>query len=248
MDRCCSCCVHPELDEYPTEGERMKVTGDNYTVISKNSNDNIYWEKGEFPDWVSINCFRAFPDMISGLGVEPHYHDCDEIWLFTKGHGEVWLNDQRYDITPNTAVYTPMGVIHRFPDVFPRGKHRYCHSPGTQKKDPFIFSLMRTVHRSRPWTDSLFPEKKNLGPIADPGPRCPVSELRAENFTEGEKFDEAKLGQNEHWNVLEGTIDLTVDGMEFQLSEHDIALLRAGAIRELHASDNARAVIAREKR
>jgi mannose-6-phosphate isomerase-like protein (cupin superfamily) len=26
--------------------------------------------------------------------------------------GEVWLDDERFAITPNTLVYTPMGVVH----------------------------------------------------------------------------------------------------------------------------------------
>ena len=40
--------------------------------------------------------------------------DCDELWLFTSGTGEVWVDGQRHDITPNTLVYTPMGSEHRF--------------------------------------------------------------------------------------------------------------------------------------
>ncbi len=224
----------------------MKITSNNYTIISKNSNDLIYWETGEFPDWTAINCFRAFPDMFSGLGVEPHYHDCDEIWLFSKGHGEVWLNDQRYDITPNTAVYTPMGVIHRF-QMFSHGENTAIVTPMERKKRP-IHILVEEDGPPEPTVDGFVVSgKNNSGPIVDPGPRCPLSELRAVNFNEGVKFDEAQLSQNEHWNVLEGILDLTVDGIEFQLSEHDIALLRAGAVRELRASENARAVMARER-
>ena len=49
-----------------------------------------------------------------GGGAEPHYHDADEVWIFASGHGEAWVDGTTYDVTPNTAVYTPMGTVHRF--------------------------------------------------------------------------------------------------------------------------------------
>ncbi len=49
-----------------------------------------------------------------GAGAEPHYHDNDEFWLFTKAHGEVVLDGQVYEVTPNTLVNTPMGPVHHF--------------------------------------------------------------------------------------------------------------------------------------
>ena len=91
----------------------MIIRDSNYMIISENSN-NIYWEQGVYPDWTALSAFRDFPNQRIGTGVEPHYHDNDELWLFTAGRGEVWLDEQRFEITPNTMVYTPMGVVHRF--------------------------------------------------------------------------------------------------------------------------------------
>ena len=91
----------------------MIIENQRYMIRSGNAN-NIYWEQGIYPDWTALSAFRHFPDQQIGTGVEPHYHDNDEMWLFTAGRGEVWLNDQRFEITPNTIVYTPMGVVHRF--------------------------------------------------------------------------------------------------------------------------------------
>jgi mannose-6-phosphate isomerase-like protein (cupin superfamily) len=77
-------------------------------IRSQNGNP-IYWEQGEYPDWSRVSGYRHFPNGLPGTGVEPHYHDNDEMWLFTAGHGEVWLDDVQYAITPGTMVYTPMG-------------------------------------------------------------------------------------------------------------------------------------------
>ena len=90
----------------------MIIREGNYSIVSRNSN-NVYWEEGLYPDWAAINTFRDYPHEPPGRGVEPHYHDGDEFWLFTSGRGEVWLGGKSFEITPNTAVYTPMGVVHR---------------------------------------------------------------------------------------------------------------------------------------
>ena len=87
----------------------MIIENKHHMIRSGNSN-NIYWEQGIYPDWTALSAFRHFPDQRIGTGVEPHYHDNDELWLFTAGKGEVWLNDQRFEITPNTLVYTPMAL------------------------------------------------------------------------------------------------------------------------------------------
>ena len=28
------------------------------------------------------------------MGVEPHYHDADEVWIFAYGRGEAWIDGQ----------------------------------------------------------------------------------------------------------------------------------------------------------
>ena len=67
----------------------MILSNDNYVVYSRNSNTH-YWEQGIFPTWTAINTLIWIPGQQRGAGVEPHYHDCDEFWLFTAGRGEVW--------------------------------------------------------------------------------------------------------------------------------------------------------------
>ena len=82
-------------------------------MISKNSNID-YWGQDVSPDWTAIGTFIYDPSEGEGRSAEPHYHDADEIWIFGYGHGEAWVDGKGYDVTANTAVYTPMGSVHRF--------------------------------------------------------------------------------------------------------------------------------------
>lgn len=117
----------------------MIIAAEGFELRSRSSNAH-YWEQDVYPRWTALRCYQHFPDGAAGTGVEPHYHgtlapppdfrrprftsralgafhfaaDCDELWLFTSGTGEVWIDGQRHDITPNTLVYTPMGSEHRF--------------------------------------------------------------------------------------------------------------------------------------
>ena len=43
-----------------------------------------------------------------------------------------------------------------------------------------------------------------------------------------------------------GRSDLTVDGLELELSGEDLALLKAGAVRKISSAEGARVVLARE--
>ena len=92
----------------------MIIERNNYCIISKSPNEAYFWDNKFYPQWSGIVNFIQVPMQKTGIGVEPHYHDCDEIWLFTKGNGDAWLDGKIYDITPNTVVYTPMGAVHRF--------------------------------------------------------------------------------------------------------------------------------------
>ena len=76
---------------------------------------------------------------------------------------------------------------------------------------------------------------------------CPLSELRLITFGAGERVNEERLSHNEHWLVVGGAIHLAVDGsLEIELVQGDVALLRAGAVREIWANGGARVVLARE--
>ena len=82
--------------------------------------------------------------------------------------------------------------------------------------------------------------------MATPGQRCPLSEWRKITLTVGEIIDEATLAANEHWLVMKGKILLGVDNLEIELSTQDVALLRAGTTRCLHAVEDACVIVARE--
>ena len=222
----------------------MIIENQNYTIRSGNSN-NIYWEQGIYPDWTALSAFRHFPDQRIGTGVEPHYHDNDELWLFTAGRGEVWLDDQRFEITPNTLVYTPMGVEHRF-QMFTGYENNAIVTRLERQKRPTHILVEESGPPIPTVPGFIVPGEGNTGPISNRGSRCPLSEWRAVTFSAGEEIDEEPLTCNEHWLVVGGTIDLTVDGLELELSGEDLALLKAGAVRKISSAEGARVVLARE--
>jgi mannose-6-phosphate isomerase-like protein (cupin superfamily) len=220
------------------------VVTDRFVLRSRNSNE-IYWEQGVYPSWTRLNCFHPFPVQKRGSGVEPHYHDNDEIWLFTSGNGEVWLNGRSFPITPNTLVYTPMGVVHRF-QMFTEFDNLAIVTP-LERQRRATHILVEEDGPPEPTVPGfVIPGSENHGPIANRGSRCPLSELRLIELAPGDGFSEQRLSQNEHWAVLDGSIQLSVDGLTAELIPGDIALLRAGAVRQLRADDHARLVVCRE--
>ena len=222
----------------------MIIENQHYMIRSGNSN-NVYWEQGIYPDWTALSAFRHFPDQQIGTGVEPHYHDNDELWLFTAGKGEVWLNDQCFEITPNTIVYTPMGVVHRF-QMFTGYENNAIVTQLERQKRPTHILVEESGPPIPTVPGFIVPGESNTGPIPNRGPRCPLSEWRAVTFDPGEGIDEAPLTCNEHWLIVSGTINLTVDGLELELSGEDLAMLKAGAVRQIYSTKGARAVLARE--
>ena len=222
----------------------MIIENQHYMIRSGNSN-NIYWEQGIYPDWTALNAFRHFPDQQIGTGVEPHYHDNDEMWLFTAGRGEVWLDDQRFEITPNTLVYTPMGVVHRF-QMFTGYENNAIVTRLERQKRPTHILVEESGPPIPTVPGFIVPGERNTGPIPNRGSRCPLSEWRVVTFGPGEGIDEAPLTCNEHWLVVGGSINLTVDGAEFELEDEDLAMLKAGAVRKVSSVEGARVILARE--
>lgn len=222
----------------------MIVRDDSYMVASK----TVFpegWSEHLYPEWAAIRLLRHTPDQLRGQGTEPHYHDCDEFWHFTSGYGEAWLDGQLYEITPNTTVYTPMGVVHRFqmftdfdtvdaPTLHEGRKRRRGHlivdGDGIPTPTAAGF-VVAGDHNNRP-----FPDR---------GPRCPLAELRTVAGTAGEP-EEVQLSANEHWVILNGAAQLVLEETEFELSEGDVALLKSGLSRRISFSAGARAVVARE--
>ena len=222
----------------------MILRGTGYEIRSRNSN-MVYWEQGEFPAWTSLGCLRVFSTMPAGHGVEPHYHDNDELWLFRSGHGEVWVGDQKHDVTPNTVVYTPKGVVHRF-QMFSPYENTAIVTPleGKKRAAHILVGQEQPVPASRGF---VVPGRRNDGPFPHPGERCPVAEFREIPFGAGDTLADGDLDANEHWIVSEGEIRLVVDGNEIALVEEDVALMRSGVRRRVQAIGDGRAVLVRER-
>ena len=60
-------------------------------------------------------------------------------------------------------------------------------------------------------------------------------------------LSEEALPANEHWMVMSGAIELTVDYRAVRLAPEDIALLRANTRRHLTACRDARVIVTRER-
>ena len=76
-------------------------------------NSSIYWLPEQYPRWGELNVLVPLLGRGRGTGAEPHFHDGHEYWLFLDGLGEAQLGSRLWEVTPNTVVYTPPGVIHR---------------------------------------------------------------------------------------------------------------------------------------
>lgn len=215
-----------------------------YVIFSQNSNMH-YWEQDVYPDWTPFAIIRHFPDQRIGAGVEPHYHDCDETWLFSAGHGEVWLDDERFPITPNTLVYTPMGVVHHF-QMYTNGENNAIVTRLERQQRPIHILVEQDGPPEKTVPGFVVAGALNTGPLLNPGPRCPFRELRMVTFATGEGMAEEQLPSNEHWLVLDGVLHLALAQSELELHKGDVALLRAGLVRCVWTNSQARAVLVRE--
>ena len=223
----------------------MIITTPHYTIRSLNANQT-YWEQDVFPEWTALNCYRHFPDGGVGTGVEPHYHDNDEIWLFTTGHGEVRLDGVRHEITPNTLVYTPMGCVHQF-QMFTPYENNAIVTRLERKQRPLHLTVEEYGPPEPTVPGFVVPGERNTGPVRDPGPRCPIAEWRLLGRGDINAPGTTELRQHEHWMVLEGALHVVIDGRGISLHQGDIALLRVGTHRAVYAEEDAtRAVVVRE--
>lgn len=223
----------------------MIVATDHYEIRDRDANQ-VYWQQGIYPAWTALSAYRHFPTGMPGTGVEPHYHDNDEFWLFTAGRGEVWLDEHRYDITPNTMVYTPMGCVHRFQMFTPYENNAIVTRLERQQR-PIHILVEESGPPEKTVPGFIVAGEDNTGPIADPGPRCPLGEWRLLALDDGETITGDALQTNEHWLVISGTIGLELDGWEVELAPHEIALLRTGTSRRITAHGAARVIVARER-
>jgi mannose-6-phosphate isomerase-like protein (cupin superfamily) len=225
----------------------MIVETDSYMVRSASSNSNdIYWEQDLYPAWSAISTFIHHPVGRTGGGTEPHYHDADEVWLFATGRGEAWLDGVSHEVTPGTLVYTPMGVVHRF-QMFSDWQTASIVTRLERQKRP-IHILVEEHGPPEPTVPGFVaPGELNVGPIPDPGSRCPFSEIREVEFVAGQRLNEETLRSNESWLVQDGTVTLTIDGWTTQLSAGDVAVLRTGVVRGILSDRGALVALARER-
>ena len=221
----------------------MIVKSDGFWLISRNSNDD-YWGRTKSPDWTVVGSIKHHPTERMGVGVEPHYHDADEVWIFVGGRGEARIDGRVYEVTDNTAVYTPMGATHRF-----------------QMFTDFENVSVVTKLERRKRVDHLYPDEHgapvptvpgfvvpgagNNGPIADRGERCPFTDLRLVDLAPGRGIEEEVLDANEHWVVTRGTARVEANGACADLAVGDVAMLRRGTRRRISADHGARLALAR---
>ena len=222
----------------------MIIKEPNYWVISKNTNTD-YWGQDASPEWTVVGSLMYHPSQDRGAGVESHYHDADEIWMFASGRGEAWIDGQSYEITPNTVVYTPMGSVHRFQCFTEFADASLVTRLERQKRAYHI--LVDVDGPPVPTVPGfVLPGPDNNGPIANRGTRCPFSELRYVTFDPGDGVEESELAANEHWLAVTGFINLSIDGSQIELHSGDVAMLKAGAVRSLSTPNGARVCLVRE--
>jgi mannose-6-phosphate isomerase-like protein (cupin superfamily) len=176
-----------------------------------------YWDDEVLPAWARLRTIAYCADQIAGYGAEPHFHDNDEFWFFTSGgRGEAWLDGERYEVGPNTIIYTPMGAVHRFQMFEPftivgirsrlEGKRRKAHLHPPEDGLPVPTDRGLVV-----------PGEANTGPIVDAPARCPVRETRVVPVGPGAPF-EVHADSVVYILAVEGTIRTTIDGLALELT------------------------------
>ena len=221
----------------------MIVKSDGFWLISRNSNDD-YWGKTKSPDWTVVGSIKHYPSEGMGVGVEPHYHDADEVWIFVGGRGEAWIDGQVHKVTDNTAVYTPMGAIHRFQMFTDFENVSVVTKLERQERDTHLYP---EEHGEPVSTVPGFvvPGAENNGPIADRGERCPFTDLRLVDLEPGGEMEHEVLAANEHWVVIRGTARVEAGGTGAELTVGDVAMLRRGTRRRISTEGDARLALAR---
>jgi mannose-6-phosphate isomerase-like protein (cupin superfamily) len=215
----------------------MRIESDTYTILSHEENNPEYWTDDVYPDWAVMKLFRFIPGQRIGCGVEPHYHDCDEIWIFLDGRGEAWLDGgPAQPIAPGTFVFTPRGVVHRFQMFTAFGNAALRTELLGEKRGTH---LIREIHGDPTPTGTgiVVSHEESLGQMPDPDRRSPLSELRIDR--RAAKADRETISATEYWVAMEGRLTVTVDGFSIGLGEGDIAILRAGADRSVSGAPGA---------
>ena len=228
----------------------MIIRDHNYMVLSNQSNDVsaalqglLHWDEEFYPSWAAIIAFHLFPQQ-TGQGVEPHYHDNDEFWLFTAGRGEVWLDGENFSCSPNTVVYTPKGSVQRF-QMFTDGEIVALATRFEGQRRAGHLLVETDGHPEPSGSGLVLAGPQNLGSFPERDPHCPLSELRVISG-DAEAPEEGLAFVNEYWLILSGTLHLAIGGFEVELARGDLAVLRKGVGRRLRFRESTRLALARE--
>jgi len=203
-------------------------------------------------------------------GPEPHFHDGDEYWLFLYGLGEIGLGSMRTELRPNTVVYTPAGVVHRFQTHTPaqvvaavgplRGQERPGHlwlfDPERGKWPPPAPSPYNTDIQMV--SDTVDIEARGVGFVVDGGindrrhawdsTNGPLRELHCVQGSELDELREPWAAQDtEFLLVAAGTVQVEHDGIKLELLPGDEVVVRGGTETCLQASRDAVVVRASER-
>ena len=228
----------------------MIIRDDQFIVFSKGSNEFpsplqglLHWDEKLYPAWAAIIAFHLFPQQV-GNGVEPHYHDNDEFWLFTAGQGEVWLGDLSFSCSTNTLVYTPKGNVQRF-QMFTDGEMVALATRFKGKKRAGHLLVESDGEPEPIGGGFVLGGSENLGDFSERAPHCPLSELRVVSG-DTSNYKEEIVSVHEYWLILSGTLHLSISDFEVELMRGDLAILRKGVRRHAKFLKGTRAVLARE--
>ncbi len=228
----------------------MIIRDRDFMVLSNESNDVsaahqglLHWDEKLYPEWAAIISCHLFPQQIGG-GVEPHYHDNDEFWLFAAGRGEVWLEGQSFPSTPNTVVYTPKGAVQRF-QMFTDGEMAALATRFKGRRRAGHLLVEKDGNPEPTGSGFVLEGHRNLGAFPERDPHCPLRELRVVSEA-GPVEEEGQASVNEYWLMLSGILHLAVSEFEVELARGDLAILRKGSTRRLRSAEGSRVALARE--
>jgi mannose-6-phosphate isomerase-like protein (cupin superfamily) len=181
-----------------------------------NSSSSDYFDDNVLPDWPKLRTIVYCGQQVGGYGAEPHFHDNDEFWFFTSGGtGEAWLDRERFEVGPNTIVYTPKGIVHRF-QMFAsfgilairtrlEGQRRpgHLHPPDDGQPRPTDRGM-------------VVPGDRNIGMIVNAPDRCPVRELRLVSVTPDRPLS-LNADSVIYIVAVQGAVSVDVDGQPLEL-------------------------------
>lgn len=227
-----------------------------FVAIDKSDNEKIYWHPRVYPSWSELNVLRLFPNHVSGQGVEPHFHDGDEYWLFLDGIGEVWLGNTVHPVMHNAIVYTPAGVVHRHQVFTPASVVAAVTMLGGRRRDGHLQLFQKDygnptylkLEGSRAPSDDELVDRYSTGDAfvmggsentsAAPDFRVgPLSEFRC--LDEGDTNwlgSPSQLERNQFFIVVSGSAKVAHDGFDVELVTGDVGMLEAGSTATIRVS------------